>query len=373
MTGMRTIATALLLAACSAPDQPAQGSPTAPTQRVSAAPAPTPSPAADPDIGTRPQAGDLRTFRDWTVACDNVKRCAMASLGPEGGDFPEVTLEVARVAGAGGGYEIALYSQRDESPAPAALLIDGARFAFAGDGLAGEAAGRIAQAMAAARTLAVVDAQGARLATISLAGAAAALRYVDAEQGRAGTVTATVARGDAPATRVPAAPPVPVVRAVAPGGSAATPGAAQLAEMRRIQACDDDMVASQPDLFKPEAFALGGGKTLVLMPCGAGAYNVIQSLFVIDGARVAAATTDAPSGFAETGADHPRVASVVNGTFDGGLLTSYAKGRGLGDCGVVQSFAWDGRRFRLTEQRAMGDCRGNPNYLRTWHARVVRD
>lgn len=365
---MRTLAPALLLAACSGPSPAAD-------EAAPAAPATTaPKPAATPtrDAGVKPAPGELKTFRDWTVACDNTKRCAMASLGPEAGDFPGVTLEVARAAGPDGSYEIALHAQADDSPAPAALVIDGARFAFADDGLSGAPAGRIAAAMANGASLTVEDAGRARLGTISLAGASAALRYIDAAQGRAGTVSATVAKGGAPATQVPAAPPVPLVTAVAPGGTAATPSPAQLAEMRRLQGCDDEFVASKPDLFKPEAFALGGGRTLVLMPCGAGAYNVIQSLFVLDGARVAAAETDAPAGFAETGADHPPVPSVVNGSFDAGLLGSYAKGRGLGDCGVAQSFAWDGRRFRLVEQNAMGECRGNPNYLRTWHARVER-
>ncbi|MGJ3628473.1 DUF1176 domain-containing protein [Sphingomonas sp. MMS24-JH45] len=46
-------------------------------------------------------------------------------------------------------------------------------------------------------------------------------------------------------------------------------------------------------------------------------------------------------------------------------------GAGLGDCGVAQTYAWDGRRLRLVEQSAMGECRGNPNYLRTWIATVA--
>ena len=64
--------------------------------------------------------------------------------------------------------------------------------------------------------------------------------------------------------------------------------------------------------------------------------------------------------------------SIVNGAVDGGLVTSYAKGRGLGDCGVTQGFVWDGHRLRLVEQRAMGECRGNPDYLTVWRATVVR-
>ena len=64
--------------------------------------------------------------------------------------------------------------------------------------------------------------------------------------------------------------------------------------------------------------------------------------------------------------------SVVNGGIENGLLTSYAKGRGLGDCGVSQSLAWDGRRLRLVDQSEMPECRGNTDTITTWRAKVER-
>ena len=45
---------------------------------------------------------------------------------------------------------------------------------------------------------------------------------------------------------------------------------------------------------------------------------------------------------------------------DGKILSSFDKGRGLGDCGVSADWAWDGKTFRLVEYRFMGDCRGVP-------------
>jgi hypothetical protein len=45
---------------------------------------------------------------------------------------------------------------------------------------------------------------------------------------------------------------------------------------------------------------------------------------------------------------------------DGKILSSFNKGRGLGDCGVSTDWAWDGQTFRLTEYRSMGYCRGVP-------------
>ena len=47
--------------------------------------------------------------------------------------------------------------------------------------------------------------------------------------------------------------------------------------------------------------------------------------------------------------------SLVSPSWNEGkrLLDTYAKGRGLGDCGVTSSFAWDGQRFRLAAQAEM--------------------
>ncbi|HTG39817.1 DUF1176 domain-containing protein [Sphingomonas sp.] len=54
------------------------------------------------------------------------------------------------------------------------------------------------------------------------------------------------------------------------------------------------------------------------------------------------------------------------------MLASYAKGRGIGDCGVSQRFIWDGPRFRLIEQAEMSECRGSIDYITTWRAMPVR-
>jgi hypothetical protein len=363
------IAAMLGLAACS--QQPADGPPAAtptPTAAASASPAAagTPAAAASDDHAV-PKPGEQKTFRDWTVACDNVAGCAMASLGTDA-DFPTVTMQVARAAGPAGAVEIALAMPQQDGDAPAALRIDAQRFAVAGDGLSGDAALAIARALVEARTIEALDKRGKRIGTISPAGASAALRYIDAAQGRAGTVSALVARGDRPAETVPAARALPQVRAVAFGGTPATLTPALLATMRRTAECDPSF--SGPE---PRAQALADGATLVLLPCSAGAYNEIDALFVVRDGKATPARIDAPAGFEETGADsRTPVHSVINGDVDGGVLRSYAKGRGLGDCGVTQAFVWDGTQLRLTEQRAMGECRGNPDYLPVWRARVVR-
>ncbi|MFS0773113.1 DUF1176 domain-containing protein [Sphingomonas sp. 1P08PE] len=363
----------LALVACSgpaAPDQAAGPSPSPAATPAVAAPAtattPAPVPAAAP---VRP--GDLKTFGDWAVGCDNTRLCTMASLGPDNAVPSGVTMAVLRQPGPEGGFDLSFDLVDDRPPlSPVAVMVDGRRLAL--PSLTGPAAADTVRVMANGRSLGVLEAGGRRRATISLAGASAALRWIDAQQGRAGTVSAVVATGPRPASIVPERQPAPVVRALVATGTAATPTAGQLAEMRRLAGCEDERMASG-DIWRPEAHPLGGGATLVLLPCSAGAYNLSSALFVLRDGRVEPAPTDAPTGFGPTPArGTDRLASVVNGSWKDGELTSFAKGRGLGDCGVNQTMVWDGSSLRLTEQAEMGECRGNPHYITTWRTQVVR-
>ncbi|TXC72106.1 DUF1176 domain-containing protein [Sphingomonas ginsenosidivorax] len=359
-------------AACSppsadiAPDPTPAAAPNAVAADNATAPepaAPSPPPAAVADSKAVPKQGALETFGDWAVGCDNGLRCTLASLLPEAGEADNVTLNIVRE----GDAETKVYiDSRDEAIRPASLWVDGKKIATK---LTPESALAIAEALPAGRRLELRNRKDKAVATISLKGAAAAMRYADAEQGRAGTPTALVAKGTS--TKVVEAPVLPTIVAPAITGEAATPTAAQLAAMRKQAECD--LVDDQTGVLSPEAHAVGGGKTLVILPCSTGAYNLIGALFVIDGKAVTPAEVDSPSGFDETGADSQTpVRSVVNGAFRDGLLTSYAKGRGIGDCGVQQSYVWDGTTLRLSEQSAMSECRGNPNYISTWRATVVR-
>ena len=326
--------------------------------------------AQTPPVTPAVTPGALKTFGDWAVGCDNTRRCTLASLTPEAAPASGYTLEIARAAGPGGGHEIAVGNTGD-GKAPAALRIGGQRFALRGDALSGNNAQRIVAALANARVLVLVGRTGKPLGSVSLAGLSAALRYVDAVQHRVDTVTAAVAKGRDPAAAVPAAPAAPTIHAPALSGSPARLSKSQVAAMKRTARCEPP---PSPDVdWSPVVSAVGNGTSLAVLPCSAGAYNVIGALFVVRGNHVEPARTDAPAGFEATGADpDTKVRSVVNGTVENGVLTSYAKGRGLGDCGVAQRFAWDGSRLRLIEQSEMSECRGNPHFIRTWTALVER-
>lgn len=316
-----------------------------------------------------PQLGPMKTFGDWVVACDNGKRCEMTSLMPEGGDWSDDgwQLAVTRAAGPAGGWSVELIGH-DDPPAGVTLKIDGAPGpAWRGHAFNGADAASLVAAMANGKAVTLHNAAGKSVGRISLTGSSASLRFIDAEQGRAGTVSAAVARGTKPASAVPAAPALPVIASVRVAGAPAAVSPALLEQLWTQSGCAENYEGEpRPGV---ERHALGGGATLVLVPCGAGAYNFSTVPYVVRGGTAALAGFDAAPGWG--GEDGPPM--LVNAGFDAktGELGSYAKGRGIGDCGSAETWVWDGTRFRLTEARAMGECRGSTNWLAVWRARAV--
>jgi hypothetical protein len=145
-----------------------------------------------------------------------------------------------------------------------------------------------------------------------------------------------------------------------------------MAEARREMGCTEEEVGAVASGEAP-THALGNGRTLIMMACGAGAYNY-QALPLVawrDGnaLRVEAARFDATRELIE-GEAESKGYYVTNAEFDEATLTisEYAKGRGIGDCGVAARYAWDGQIFRLIVQNEMSECRGSRELLTTWRA-----
>ncbi|KKW92348.1 DUF1176 domain-containing protein [Sphingobium chungbukense] len=330
-----------------------------------------------PAFAQAPKPGTLESYKDWTIGCDNRNRCEAVSLLPEGGDWPDspVMLGISRDADAAADPEIRV-SRDAKGRETLDFLIDGRKVASAVsvDGeasLQGPQASALAIAMARGGGM-EIRSGGKRIDQPSLAGSAAALRYMDARQGRAGTMAALVATGPLARSAVRPAPAIPSIRrAIIPAGTA--PPALWREELTAVGAftgCADEMkdAASPPDLHR-----LSKTETLILVPCGAGAYNFTSVPVIatgIPGRRAFRfASFDYPPGWSED-ASHPM---LVNAGWapQTSTLQSYAKGRGLGDCGGSESYVWDGTRFRLVEASAMGECRGAWHWITTWSARVV--
>jgi hypothetical protein len=314
------------------------------------------------------QADPEKLYGDWVVACDNLQRCEMTSLFPSDESGPaddtayEATMSVSRDAGPAGALTVEVWPA-STLKGKASLKIDDAVIAtgiMSDESLTfrGADAIRIATAMSNGKQLALIDGGGKTVARISLAGSSASLRHIDASQGRVGTVTALVAKGAKPASTVPAAKAPPQIIGVRPSGTPAIVSKAMRAAMDKQGECQDayDSADSMPEV---ETFALGGGKTLALLPCGAGAYNYSSVAFIIAGGKAEPAAFEGGDG------------DLVNAGFGNGLLSSHNKGRGIGDCGAAETYVWDGKRFRLVEASVMSECRGSTNWLTIFRATPV--
>lgn len=323
-----------------------------------------------------PAPGSLESYRDWTIGCDNIGRCTAASLFPDDGSLPDdgMTLYLSRDAGPDAAPVIELRLAEDHQ-GPVDLLVDGVAFASAragGDQVDVPAAMVAPLIRGMVRGLVLTaTAAGRQIGAASLAGASAALRYMDAEQGRAGTVTALVAKGPLQAGSVHAAGKMPVV-AFQPVPQGLPQPAALWREEReralRLSGCAEE---EQGPAQEAQIARLSDKEELVLIPCGAGAYNFSSVPMIATGQagrRVfTPARFDSPPGWTEKGGK----VLLVNAGWDGAsaTLSSFAKGRGLGDCGSAQSYVWDGALFRLVELRQMDQCRGAWDWITLWRAR----
>ncbi|MEN5364644.1 DUF1176 domain-containing protein [Brevundimonas intermedia] len=313
---------------------------------------------------------ETKQFRDWSATCGNDGTCWAFGFAPE---FAAGWVRITLAPGPDAQPQILFGYWPDgdaKGPGQIALTIDDRAFAAALSA-EGEAEAPIGEIRTDAR--AVIDAlaqgkvmiiRGASSQDVSLHGAAAALLWIDEKQGRLNTPTALIRRGDRPASTVPVAPPLPTVTR-APAVDQAGFGdvnqtvPAALRSRTEVGTCLKE--SAMPAISDMVMSARLDARTeLWGVPCGAGAYNVTHNWYLTGpGGRDPRPAILA--GTAGPGAD-PVMAdnSTVNGAYDPKTrtLSAFAKGRGIGDCGSAQTWAWTGDRFTLTMESTMGQCAG---------------
>ena len=315
------------------------------------------------------------TFKDWIVGCDNGLACQAVALVPDNlptdaltlavrrsvGSAGELAIEIAGFAPAVGGYRI-LVDSRPVNSGTIAVGADAIR-------ITGLDATKLARAMARGRAFRLTDQSGAVIGQVSLSGATAALRAIDSAQGRAGSRGAIVAMGRR-ATPAKRNTQVPLILAGRIQPSAMLPDTAALVALSESSPCAKERVGATQDA----AFSLGATKALVLLNCGAGAYNASAGAYI--GKRDDAGKwTFNPASFDYApnrltgGSD---TALLVDATWDSATQTisSFSKGRGIGDCGTSEDYVWDGASFRLVKARVMDQCRGSTDWIPVWRAEV---
>lgn len=327
-------------------------------------------------VDAKPQLGAQKFFQDWAVACDNRLACEAVSLQPEKGSFEGLSLSLTRASMTGdiiitlGGFESQSGRYR--------IMIDNRVFdtgAITNAGLepisvTGTDALRLARALAKGNKLVLRNGKGAELGKISLNGSQAALQHIDKIQNRAKTKTALASAGSKN-LRVKWMP-MPVITAQRIVPSKTIPDAASMVSLVEASPCKEERYGVTEDTAYSLGNIDGAARALVMISCGAGAYNYAYAAYI---------GTEEANGkwhFAPAQFDYgdtvrsidDSVQLLVNADWDEAtqMMSSYAKGRGPGDCGNAQRYVWDGVQFRLISASGMEQCRGSLEWLTLWQA-----
>ena len=313
-------------------------------------------------------AAGTTQVKDWLGVCANTGACTAFGLGAEENDTGAY-LMVQRDAGPAAGPKVTLVVDAgDKQPASTwTLTLDGrpirgvgpVRAAGSEAGaravLAGPSATALIAALRNGQSLAF-SAAGKSVGEISLSGSAAVLLWVDDQQGRVGTVTALVRPGSRPASAVP--PPIapPLIVAAAAVSQAGVPARAPKSMIKGIDDCDLDPGIKDPDDIVAR---LAPGLMLWGPECEMGAYNSLNVFFLGDERGGALKRISFPE---PPGSDQAKDDLLINAQFDASSQTmaTFSKGRGIGDCGDVTDWVWDGKAFRVSSEDIMPACRGVP-------------
>lgn len=300
------------------------------------------------------QDGATRAFGDWTSACTPSGYCsATTTAGVDGSEPPARYVFTVGRHTEQSYWELsfAAFGPMPDPWSDFTLVVDGTpavfslsdavgaygsdrHFYFLGDG-----AQAVMDRLAPGTTIEVgfTDVDGApHEIGFSLAGLTAALLWIDEQQRRVG------------AERVASAPPYGLVPVYAGEVAPDIP----LALLNRHRA--DPECLPFEELANGRDFVvgdLGEGQTLYLIPCQSGAYNFAQKVYV------GSSDDDfEPQFFADYQADVGWLGTpyVWNADFDPETRTihAFAKARGIGDCGTIGTWQWNGYLFQLTEMRA---------------------
>ncbi|MFN3786255.1 MAG: DUF1176 domain-containing protein [Thiothrix sp.] len=332
--------------------------------------------------------GEFKTFKDWAVACNNIRTCTATSLMEEEaqGGIALLRLERGGKAHDAAKLSITFSNAGLASELPAHLVGKRITLKAANNTLdlgkltaKEQQTGRLTlnatQTQAALNILKKPEhvriAIGNALYRGSLAGLMASLLYIDTQQQRLDTTTALVRKGTTAMTT--SIPVLPQLQAVAPPPKLKAPANLAAKVRQTMRQYLSECVADEGD-DTPSAYdfveTLDNKHFLVGVTCATGAYNQFHTLFIVPQESAAAANPKASLAKLE----FQDGAEIVNGDFarKTGILAEYNKGRGLGDCGVYNEWVWTGKQFSALRRDVMEECRGVVDYLNVWSAQLSK-
>jgi len=308
----------------------------------------------------------VHQFKDWAMACDNRRHCeAIAYQSDESGSAP-VTMWLSRDAGPHARVHIQFDTDESEDTQSLTLHL-GPRQQLKGisrrkDLSPADTAKLLAYVLEGEEIVLTEGGSGSSKSSgkrwqLSLAGSKAALLKMDDLQGRLGTPGALVRRATTKAESSvlpPIAPPKVKAQALP------KPRAADQALLQPIldsiapRECWEDL----PDDSNPEQSItrVSATEVLVMRECGRGAYQGGSGIWLAK-----SKPPYAPKRLMLPLLDGESTDFVMNANLTAkGRLSSFAKGRGISDCGSSFDWVWNGHGFDLIEAWRSPLCRGFP-------------
>lgn len=306
-----------------------------------------------------------KQFSDWQVTCNNQNFCSARNTGLHKG----LVMTLSRGAGARNDVNLRIDFGNLESadakvpPVEPRLRLDGAPLVLQQNEWKitphhlmtsnAEAINTLLNAIANGDKITLADGAG----VISLSGLKAALLFIDSQQKRVGSETAWIKKGDGPPLSVPPAPPLKEV--TLPENLPAPLSHDELNDLLDFGSwrMNNSQCSLDPMRREVRVFPLTDDKALMLTSCEAGAYNVVDLAWVVSRQKpfVARPVRLRLPFMPDSGSTD---LELMNSGFDehNRELTTLAKGRGIGDCGVATRWRYDGQRFRLVRYASESAC-----------------
>ena len=310
------------------------------------------------------------SHNDWELACDNVLTCRAAGYHAESSE-QLVSVLLTRQAGAmspvtaqvqlGGWLDEAAADGKSKLPNPLPISLwlnqkNSGSIKLALDSATGDLTAAQTQALLAAlKQGQTVEFRYQNIKwPLSSEGSTAVLLKMDDVQGRVGTASALIRKGNASLKQIKVAPMMPSIRAVAVRDTKPQTLAVNSPEAKTLYQtllnsatvkaddCETIMDASQFDGASVKVYALNPKTALVELNCWRGAYNEGYGYWVMD----------------RNLKQVQQLVTLSGSSYESGTIEMAQKGRGLGDCWSTATWVWTGQRFELTEQENDEMCRG---------------
>jgi len=333
-------------------------------------------------------AAGFRDFKGWHVGCDNTGMCRAMGFALDHG-LPSNTFTIIdREAGPSGKIR---WIKSGALAVDSTVFIDGKKivdlpatsFEDGNDkipqGLMDQ--DRVTKMIASALDGAFLtfDEKAKDSERISLQGFKAAMLFIDEQQGRVGTTTAIVAKGDKPAASVPSARPLPLLplKDIPKAGSPDESIEKAIIDFHRQQAKRHDcsnLPAEEPSVLSSAPLERKGW--LLEVDCWRAAYQAGTVLYLFTYENRYAAAEFAPIETLDTKMGRVSISrgrSLANLDFDtAAQLNAFGKGRGMGDCGTSESWRWDGKVYRLADYKILIACgvgASEEDWITLWRTR----